>query len=241
MNETSLDLKSPRCGSARPSFLSLILSHPNAPPPPPPPPGMRTQALVICNCPHPLAFLENGSLAQLLRSWYFYVWQCPVLPELILAARDWYAIGASFRGKRMGVRRPDATMSPVDLAVMKHAFSQPGVATGGINYYRANFFRPTPKAVAAALRERLEMPVLVIWGEGDEAMGVELLEGIRERYADNLRLVLLPGVSHWVQVDHPTEVSRLIREFATTQEKQQQRQGVGVGLGGTRVTAPSRL
>lgn len=59
----------------------------------------------------------------------------------MLAAHDWYAIGASFRGKKMGVRRPDATMTPLDVAVMKHAFSQPGVATGGINFYRANFFR----------------------------------------------------------------------------------------------------
>lgn len=58
-----------------------------------------------------------------------------------MAAHDWYAIGASFRGNRMGVRRPDATMTPLDVAVMKHAFSQPGVATGGINFYRANFFR----------------------------------------------------------------------------------------------------
>lgn len=198
------------------------------------------QALVVCNCPHPLAFLENGTFQQLLRSWYFYVWQIPVIPELMLAAKDWYAIGASFRGKTMGVRRADATMSPVDLDVMKHAFSQPGVATGGINYYRANFFRPTPKAVAAALRTRLRMPVLVIWGEGDQAMGVELLEGLRERYADNLRLELLPGVSHWVQVDAPTEVNRLILAFAQ-QCVGGGDGGGGEGGGGTRVTAASRL
>ena len=33
------------------------------------------QRLVVCNCPHPLAFLENGTFKQLMRSWYFYVWQ----------------------------------------------------------------------------------------------------------------------------------------------------------------------
>lgn len=58
----------------------------------------------------------------------------PYIPELMLAAHDWYAIGASFRGKTMGVRRPDAAMSPLDLAVMKHAFSQPGVATVRLCY-----------------------------------------------------------------------------------------------------------
>lgn len=78
------------------------------------------------------------------------------------------------------------------------------------------------------------MPVLVIWGEGDEAMGVELLEGIRERYADDLRLELLPGTSHWVQVDNPREVSRLIGEFALAE-------GGDGGGGATRVTAEARL
>jgi pimeloyl-ACP methyl ester carboxylesterase len=170
----------------------------------------------------------------------------------MLAAKDWYAIGASFRGRTMGVRRPDASMSPVDVAVMKHAFSQPGVATGGVNYYRANFFRPTPPAISKALREKLRMPVLVIWGEGDQAMGVELLEGI-EKHAHELRLELLPGTSHWVQVDNPKDVSRLLREFAREQQQRQQRQqrqeqqghargeeGDG-GSRGTRVTAGSRL
>lgn len=38
-------------------------------------PQQHTQRLVVCNCPHPLAFLENGTFKQLMRSWYFYVWQ----------------------------------------------------------------------------------------------------------------------------------------------------------------------
>lgn len=80
------------------------------------------------------------------------------------------------------------------------------------------------------------MPVLVIWGEGDEAMGVELLEGIRERYANDLRLELLPGTSHWVQVDNPKEVNRLIGEFAAAGNG-----GNGGGVSTTRVTAESRL
>lgn len=166
--------------------------------------------------------------------------------QLLLSAQGWYSIGKSFRGTTMGVKRPDATMSSLDLAVMKHAFSQPGVATAGINFYRANFFRPTPEPIRVALRQKLRMPVLVIWGEGDEAMGLELLEGIEKNAeAGRLRLELLPGTSHWVQVDAPRQVNGLMLDFARAQAARGGNGGDGGDGRGmataTRVMAGSRL
>jgi epoxide hydrolase 4 len=39
-------------------------------------------ALVVLNCPHPRALRANGSFRQFLRSWYFYFFQLPWLPEV---------------------------------------------------------------------------------------------------------------------------------------------------------------
>lgn len=131
----------------------------------------------------------------------------------MMAEKDWYAIGASFKGKRMGVKRPNATMSPLDVMVMKHAFSQPGVATAAINYYRSNMFRTRKSpSLERALTQKLPMPVLVIWGAGDEALGLELLDGL-DRYCHDVTVKILPECSHWVQVDAHQEVNDLLLDF----------------------------
>jgi pimeloyl-ACP methyl ester carboxylesterase len=71
-----------------------------------------------------------------------------------------------------------------------------------VNYYRANFWG-LARAGAAA---RIEVPVLMIWGEEDTALGLELTEGY-EPYVADFTLSRLPGVSHWVQQEAPGAVN----------------------------------
>jgi pimeloyl-ACP methyl ester carboxylesterase len=52
----------------------------------------------------------------------------------------------------------------------------------------------------------------VIWGENDPFLSVQLTEGL-DRYVPDLRVVRLPGISHWVQNDAADEVNRLLVEF----------------------------
>ena len=127
----------------------------------------------------------------------------------------------------MGVKRADAAMSETDLAVMKHAFSQQGVVRGAVNYYRANTFRGKEEGMERAMEGRLAMPVLVVWGLKDRALGEELLVGM-DKYVEEggLRVVTIEDASHWVQVDAPKETSELVWRFAV-----QVRTG-GAGEGG---------
>ena len=74
--------------------------------------------------------------------------------------------------------------------------------TAMINYYRANMAglgggEPTPV---------ITTPTLMIWGEQDKALGLELTEGYGPLVAD-FSLERLPGVSHWVQQEAPAEVN----------------------------------
>src|SRR3954451_16818509 len=87
------------------------------------------------------------------------------------------------------------------------AVAYPGALTAAINYYRAMFW--------GMLRQRpsrfpqLTMPVLVIWGEQDVALGKELAEPNR-RIVPNVRVERLPDASHWVQNDAPDRVNALL-------------------------------
>ena len=58
----------------------------------------------------------------------------------------------------------------------------------------------------------ITVPVLVLWGEADVALGVETLEGT-ESFAPHLTRVMLPGVSHWVQQDATDACNAALRDF----------------------------
>jgi pimeloyl-ACP methyl ester carboxylesterase len=156
--------------------------------------------LIVMNVPHPAimgAALRNN-LAQLRRSWYMFFFQLPVLPELLLGARGARAIGEAFSGMAVDKSRfPEAV-----LGHFRNAACQPGALTAMLNYYRANVFalgktRATP---------RIEVPTLMIWGEQDTALGVELSNGY-EPYVSDFTLNRLPDVSHWVQQEAPEAVN----------------------------------
>ena len=162
--------------------------------------------LVILNMPHPRllqeAFARNRR--QLLRSWYIFFFQLPRLPEALISRRNYAFIRRAFLG--MTTRRSEFPREVLDLYAENA--SRPGALTAMVNYYRAAVSR---KNFARKWR-RLELPVQVIWGERDLALGSELLEGT-SRFVADLRIHRIPDASHWVQQDAPDEVNRVMREF----------------------------
>jgi pimeloyl-ACP methyl ester carboxylesterase len=166
----------------------------------------RTRALdglVIMNVPHPAVFQRvlRSSFAQIRRSWYVFFFQLPVLPEAMLRARGARAIGDAFRSMAV-----DKTAFPDSvLAHYRDNARAPGALTAMINYYRANFL-DLSRAQACPM---IDIPVQMIWGEQDTALGLELTEGY-EPYVRDFTLDRLPGVSHWVQQEAPERVNALM-------------------------------
>jgi pimeloyl-ACP methyl ester carboxylesterase len=66
-----------------------------------------------------------------------------------------------------------------------------------------------------AIEGRLAMPVLVVWGIKDHALGEELLVGV-DKYVEEgeLRVVTIEDASHWVQVDARKETCDLLWRLA---------------------------
>ncbi|WP_437729300.1 alpha/beta fold hydrolase [Sorangium sp. So ce861] len=165
------------------------------------------ERLVILNCPHPQKLLAGFRTArQLRKSWYMFFFQLPKVPELI-AQRSDYAL---LREALMNDPQRPGAISDDDLARYVASWSQPGALTATINYYRAMF---RPGSLAGLSRPtRVDVPVLVIWGEHDRYLGAELAAPDPE-LVPNARVARIPDASHGVLYDRPERVNQLLIEF----------------------------
>lgn len=158
--------------------------------------------LVIMNVPHPAVYqaaMRRG-FSQWKKSWYVFFFQIPGLPERAMTARGAEAIGKAFSGMAVDKSR----FPPEVLDHYRANALKPGAMKAMINYYRANF--TTLGRYAPGATPLIETPTLMVWGEEDAALGLELTQGY-EGYVKDFSLERLPGVSHWVQQEAPEAVN----------------------------------
>ncbi|THD62917.1 alpha/beta hydrolase [Phenylobacterium sp.] len=165
------------------------------------------ERLVIMNVPHPaiMATQLRRNWAQLTKSWYMFFFQLPGLPEWGATANDGRAIRRAFHG--MAIDKSNFTPDVLDRYAADA--QRPGAMRGMINWYRAAF------RLGGKLRGPwpvIETPTLMIWGEADAALGVELLDGT-DAYVRDLTIRRLPNVSHWVQQEAPQTVNPILAEW----------------------------
>jgi len=165
--------------------------------------------LVVMNLPHP-AIMERElrKWRQISKSWYVLVFQIPRLPEALLRARGYRAIGEAFRSSAVDKSRfPDEV-----LQVYRDNAAKPGALTAMLNYYRAMVRGGGGERQRKLGNPVIDVPTLMIWGENDIALGKESTYGT-ERYVPNLTLRYLPNVSHWVQQEAPEAVNAMIEAW----------------------------
>ena len=158
--------------------------------------------LVILNAAHPRKLNEGlKNPRQLLRSWYFFYFQSPKVPERRARRRHW-----RFFKRFLRDARPPYTPEEIERYV--DAWSQPGAATAMIDYYRAAVRLGSKQGELAPI----SAPTLVIWGQGDRYLGPKLAEPHHEDVPD-LRIERLPDASHWVHHDEAERVNELLVDF----------------------------
>ena len=165
------------------------------------------ERLVIMNLPHPGVMQANlrRNWAQLKRSWYMFFFQLPAIPERALTRNDAQGIRRAFHD--MAVDKTN--FGPEVLDRYARDAQRPGAMRAMINWYRAAFRFPGKLAGPFPV---LETPTLIIWGERDTALGVELLEGT-DAHVRDLTVERLPGVSHWVQQEAPERVNAILKAW----------------------------
>jgi pimeloyl-ACP methyl ester carboxylesterase len=120
--------------------------------------------LAILDAAHPRKLNEGlRHPSQLRRSWYFFYFQLPDLPERHVQANDWEFLQDFLRDAQ-----PPYT--PEELQRYIEAWAQPGAATAMINYYRF-----AVRHSAGEIRP-VTAPTLVIWGGSDRYLGPTLAE-----------------------------------------------------------------
>jgi pimeloyl-ACP methyl ester carboxylesterase len=158
--------------------------------------------LVVVNSPHPASFereLKKGR--QLLRSWYIFFFQLPLLPEA--------SMRSTLRRSLPNSAQVPGAFPEEALDVYENAISQPGAATAMINYYRAVF----RNALAArTLVRSITCPTLLLWGMQDFALVPELTEGLEE-WVPNLCLERIQDCGHWVPEEKPGVVADALLDF----------------------------
>lgn len=167
------------------------------------------ERLVILNVPHPARLAEGlRTWRQIKKSWYVFFFQLPWLPENLMAAGGARAIGRAFSALAMD----QTNFGPEVLQVYRDNALIPGALKAMVNYYRAaaqtiglsNFSRDKVAPIT--------VPTLMIWGEEDLALGIELTEGYKGLVVD-FTLVRLEGVGHWVQQEAPDAVNAHIETW----------------------------
>jgi pimeloyl-ACP methyl ester carboxylesterase len=187
--------------------------------------------LAILNVPHPRVFADGLSTPQqLLKSWYVFAFQLPLISELGFSALNGQLVRYVFTND------PDTPLKAWELDRYVEAATGHGGMTGAINWYRAagaglwpaNMPSLPPPFVdliqtvqgvkgksrlpANAVRsDVIECPVLVLWGERDRYLGRELATPPREA-VPKCRLHYLDA-THWVHWDQPGQVTDYLLEF----------------------------
>ncbi|XP_006728906.1 epoxide hydrolase 4 [Mirounga angustirostris] len=165
--------------------------------------------LIVINFPHPNVFTEYilRHPAQLFKSSHYYFFQIPWFPEFMFSINDFKALKHLFTSQSTGIGRKGCRLTTEDLEAYIYVFSQPGALSGPINHYR-NIFSCLPLK-----HHMVTIPTLLLWGEKDAFMEVEMAEVTKIYVKNYFRLTILSEVSHWLQQEQPDIVNKLIWTF----------------------------
>jgi pimeloyl-ACP methyl ester carboxylesterase len=160
----------------------------------------RVERLAVLSVGHPAAFFTEG-VRQRERSWYMLFFQFPGVAEEALPRDDW-ALWRTVFGERGDHARYQADLS------------RPGALTAALNWYRANIQPETFGRTTAPPLPPVGCPVLGIWSDGDDYLGEAQMTASEQHVAGPWQYRRISGASHWIPLDAPDEVGRLLVDFA---------------------------
>lgn len=157
--------------------------------------------LVILNVPHPAAIAREvkRSTRQKLNLLYQLFFQLPLLPELFM------------RLCGPALLRRAARFSEDEIGAYTQQWRK-GSLTAMLNYYRA--MRVSRGEMRKRFR-RIEVPVLIIWGEREPVFLPSGLDDLNA-FVSDVRIERIARAGHFVQRDAPERVSELLCEFAAS-------------------------
>lgn len=174
----------------------------------------RWRKVVVAAVPPPATVASAFfSYDQLQRSWYMFFFQSP-LADMAVPMDD-----LAFLDRLWADWSPGYTANGEDLAHVKDCLRDPANLTAALAYYRATLGTgarsPEADAVEAAGAAPLTQPTLYLHGADDGCMGAELIDDgvLASLPAEGSRYEVVPGTGHFLQLEDPATVNRLVLDF----------------------------
>ena len=179
----------------------------------------RLKQLVIINSPHPATFLREMQHSPQQQAASAYMnFLCRPDAETLLAENDFARLWPMFTN--MGAADSSRVGGGWLTGSVRDQYRAAWGCglTGGCNYYRASPLRP-PTATDDSVMKlvftpefvTVKLPTLVIWAEDDMALPIGLLDGLAA-FVPNMRLVRVPGATHWVVHERPKFIAAEIEK-----------------------------
>jgi pimeloyl-ACP methyl ester carboxylesterase len=140
------------------------------------------------------------TLAQREKSWYFLFFQFEGVAEATLMRDNWRFFKEWTRGQG------DTERELQDLA-------RPGALTAALNWYRANVRPQMPPATQPPAPPKIACPVMGVWSDGDPFLTEAHVSKSYERLSGSWRYEKIEGAGHWMMLDKPDELNRLLLDF----------------------------
>jgi pimeloyl-ACP methyl ester carboxylesterase len=174
----------------------------------------RWRRVVALSVP-PAAALLGGMMTptQLKRSWYIWFFQMAGLPEMIVPADNFALIARLWADWSPGYDAGD------DVANVAEALGDPANLAAAVGYYRAMFdpsrHQPAYAEAQAATQLPTPQPTLYLHGVDDGCLGVEMVTDAVSAAlpAQGSRVELVEDAGHFLHLERPDVVNRLIVEF----------------------------
>lgn len=165
----------------------------------------KISKLVVASAPH--LHKTPFTFAQVLKSWYVLFFQLPVLPQKLLARKQFRLIDNLYSSWS-----PEWTASTEHLDSVKSSLSGPGALLAAIGYYRS-MVRRMNRQKWAVMSAQTTVPALVIVGQRDRSTGAELFVTSKDCYTQLRELRVMPGVGHFPQLENPEGFASAVLAF----------------------------
>lgn len=159
--------------------------------------GDRVDHLVAMSVGHPATFRSDG-FEQYEKSWYMLLFQFAGVAEQWLSQNDWANL-------RAWGHHPD-----IDAVIAE--LQDNGSLTPGLNWYRANV-PPESYLLSGLQLPPVQAPTMGVWSSGDFALTEGQMTRSAGAVAGPWRYERIDGPGHWMQLEAPDAVNRLLIDF----------------------------